>query len=245
MVNCIQGGIMSKLNFEHHIVTLKEIIKETEDIYTFRFEKPDINWEEGTNIHLAFDDFLEHEPKKFVRHFSIMNLPSESCIAFTTRLTGSPYKKRLKDLRPGNHMILYKLGQRMRIRNENRPIVLVSMGVGIAAMKPMMETYALCPEGIENLTNITIDKGEHLYKSQLEGLTGIQHHYLTDRKAFYQVINNSYNPNNIYYIVGSDSFLEDIIQLLKYKGHQSSDIEIDKKPNKKDILLHHVPMKNE
>jgi len=228
---------MSKFDFEHYVITMKEMIRETEDVYTYRFIKPDITWEEGTNIHLAFDDFLDYEPKKFVRHFSVMNLPSESYIAFTTRLSDSAYKNRLKLLKPGDQMILYKLGQRMPMRYENRPLVLISMGVGIAAMKPMMETYALNPEGIESLTNITISKDERIFEDHLEGLKGVSHHYTNNRNDFYSRINESYNHNNIYYVVGSDQFLEDTIQLLKNKGHNYLDIEIDKKQNKKDVLL--------
>ncbi|MBI9015205.1 MAG: hypothetical protein JEZ08_23430 [Clostridiales bacterium] len=228
---------MSKLNFEHYTVVLNEIIRETGDVYTFRFDKPNMTWHEGTNIHLAFDDFLDHEPKKFVRHFSVTNLPSESYIAFTTRLSNSPYKNRLKSLKPGDHMILYKLSQRMKIRYENRPLVLISMGVGIAAMKPIMETYVVTPDGIESLTNITISKNEKIYKSYLENLQGIQHNFVNNRKEFYHLINETYDHNNIYYIVGSDRFIEDIILVLKHKGHHYSDIEIDKKQTKKDILL--------
>lgn len=70
-----------------------------------------------------------------------MNLPSESYIAFTTRLSDSAYKNRLKLIKPGDQMILYKLGQRMPMRYENRPLVLLSMGVDLAAMKPIMATY--------------------------------------------------------------------------------------------------------
>lgn len=227
---------MTTLNFEHYRLALIEIIHESSDIYTFKFDNPNLKWEEGTNIHLAFDDFELHEAKKFVRHFSIMNLDTKPFLGFTTRLSDSPFKIRLKNMSIGDEMIVYKFGHRMPIRFEDRPIVLLSMGVGIAAIKPVMETYEKNSSGIKSMTNITISK-DTIYGNTLSSIKCVSHFYTQYRKDLYACIDQSYSKDNIYYIVGSDLFLENMISILKSKGHSMNDIEIDKKADKKLVLL--------
>jgi len=110
------------------------------------------------------------------------------------------------------------------------------MGVGIAAMKPMMLTYKKDTSGIKSITNITISKDE-IYGDSLTSIKCINHFNTTCRKDLYSAFNKSYSKENIYYIVGSDLFLEDMISILKTKGHNMKDIEMDKKADKKLILL--------
>lgn len=222
---------------QYYTVQLIEKTKEKDDVYTFKFTKPNVAWLEGTNIHLAFNDYLDYDPKYYVRHFSIANLDTEDYIAITTKLTPSPYKSRLSTLNIGDTMIMYKLSQRMPLRYENRPIRLISMGVGIAAIKPMMEYYNLNSNGIKELYHISIFKGKKIYNDACKTLNKTCHIDVHTREALYDELLNTYNEEAIYYIVGSDEFLDNIITRLKVYNHPSSLIEIDKKPDKKILFL--------
>ncbi|MBN2794132.1 MAG: hypothetical protein JXR88_01900 [Clostridia bacterium] len=224
---------------EEKIYSLKliKIISETDEIKTYLFEKPDFSWSEGTNIHVAFHDYKAYDKKLYVRHFSIMNLENESYLSFTTRLSDSPFKKRLKEMSIGDCLLIYKPSQKMKIRKENRPIVLISMGVGLAPMLPIIETFKNQPEGITSVMSIHISKDEYLFKSFFIDHP-IKHYVLHNRNEFYQTIEDTYNSDNIYYLVGSDPFLEHVTRLLLNNGHHPRDIEMDKKSDKKEQIFH-------
>lgn len=227
---------MTTSELKYYKLPLKEIIREANDIFTYKFKNPNLNWEEGANIHLGFEDYQSHDKKKYVRHFSIMNLDHEDYMAFTTRLSDSPFKKRMSQLKLGDEMIVFKFSNRMPMRYENRPIVLLSMGIGIAAMKPIMETYQKNDSQIFSMTNITVSR-EKIYEEHLASLTSTVHYHAQNRMDFNIYLEETYNKNNIYYIVGSDCFLEDTIRWLKMKGHSTLDIEVDKKADKKIELF--------
>jgi hypothetical protein len=71
----------------------------------------------------------------------------------------------------------------------------------------------------------------------LEDLKKPKQYILDKRHALYNTIEASYQKDNIYYVVGSDLFLEQVIMFLLDKGHDYKDIEIDKKANKRDEIL--------
>jgi ferredoxin--NADP+ reductase len=198
---------------------------------TYFYEKPEVTWQEGTNVHVAFEDYEAYEAKKFVRHFSISALPNEDYLTFTTRLSSSPFKQRMQQQVIGDTLMFYSFKQRMPLRYENRPIKLISMGVGLAAFQTMIKAYKNKP-GITSMSSIHISK-ENLFNKELQNYD-VDHTWLSPRTSFFTLLKNTYNVNSIYYIAGSDQFLNDVIKLLLLKGHNIKDIEIDKKDDKKD-----------
>ena len=224
------------LEEKHYPVTLIEIKKIINDIYTFKFSKPDINWSEGTNVHLAFNDFKEHEAKKYERHFSIINLPEEQFISFTTRLSSSPFKIRLMKMKLGDEMIMYKFTQRMPLRLEDKPIVLLSMGVGVAAFRTAIKTFEInSPHSL--ITNINISQDESLYLDEFSTTSNLSNLYVNSRDAFTHQVLKTYSKDSIYYIVGSDPFIEENVKFLLEQNHNPAYIEMDKKENTKHELL--------
>lgn len=218
---------------KYYEIKLKKIINETETIKTYLFDKPDFDWSEGTNIHVAFRDFKDHEKKKFVRHFSIMNVDDQSYLAFTTRVTASPFKHRLNTLKIGDTLLAYKPSQRMKMRSEDRPLVLCSMGVGLAAIKPILETYLKHPKGIESVKSIHISNKERLYDEYFKS-SNFDHTCTHSRHDYYQLLKETYSKKNIYYIVGSEDYIIQNMAILFDLGHTLEDIEIDKKADKKE-----------
>lgn len=202
---------------------------------TYYFEKPAITWAEGTNIHLAFEDHASFESKYYVRHFSIMNTPDKNYIAFTTRLSNSPFKSRLKTLKIGETMLLFKPTRRMPLRYENRPVMLISMGVGLSAMLPKMAAFIKEPIGIKSLESIQISK-DILFSKMIHEY-GINHQTLTNRDSFYSELSRSYQKDAIYYIVGSDDFVSRVGKTLLNLNHDKNNINLDMKPDKKARLL--------
>ncbi len=223
------------MKYKLKIVDIRE---ETDKTKTYFLEKPEeLNWEEGSHTHIAHNGYDEGEfpNKNLVRHMSIMTLNHEERLGFTTRLNDKPseFKRRLTELNIGDDLIVFKLNSRMKLRRENKPVILLSMGVGIATMRPLIKTFLEDNSKIAQLVNINVDSTKtHVYQSELDACeTSNYHNYWTkSRVEFYQTLTNVINDNqSIFYIVGSDLFLRTVIKKLKSFGVRIENIVIDKK----------------
>lgn len=219
-----------------HTLKIIEIVDEGIDTKTFYLEKPeDFNWEEGSHTHIALNGYDTNEVpnKSLVRHMSIMTLAHENRIGFTTRFPSqkSEYKTLLSTYDVGDQLNIFKLGSRMSLRRENRPIVLLSMGVGIATMRPLILSYIQNKQGIDGLTHINVDPHPTIYRNDIESIQDgtFINIWAKTRVEYYQKLNELLRNDSIYYIVGSDTFLRSNIQKLKSIGVKIEDIMIDKK----------------
>lgn len=219
-----------------HTLKIVEIVDEGIDTKTFYLEKPeDFNWEEGSHTHIALNGYDSNEVpnKSLVRHMSIMTLAQENRIGFTTRFPSqkSEYKTLLSNYRVGDVISIFKLGSRMSLRRENRPIILLSMGVGIATMRPLILSYIQNKQGIRGLTHINVDPHPTIYRNDIESIQDetFVNIWTKTRVEYYQKLTELIKKDSIYYIVGSDTFLRSNIQKLKSIGVKIEDIMIDKK----------------
>ena len=220
-----------------HKLKIIEIIDEGIDTKTYYLEKPeDFNWEEGSHTHIALNGYDTENPpnKSLVRHMSIMTLAQEIKIGFNNLFSQqkSEDKTLLSNYKVVDELSIYKLNSRMSLRRENRPIVLLSMGVGIATMRPLILSYIQNKEGIERLIHINVDANPSIYKNDIESIQNDSfiHIWAKTRVEYYQQLTEVFKQgNSIYYIVGSDAFLRSNIQKLKSVGVRMEDIMIDKK----------------
>ncbi len=218
---------------------ITDIVEEAFGTRTYYMEMPeDFLWDEGSHAHIGLDGFDvgEKPVSEWVRHMSIMTLPEEKKIGFTTRKREdcSEFKQKLFDSKVGDEIIVFKPGSRMSLRRESRPVVLLSMGVGVATMRPLILAYDKDAEGIPVMLNINVDSSrDFLYKNDLDKVSSSSYsnYWLDNREALHDLIENGTIPeNSIYYLVGSDAFIIDLIHRLKGKGITIDDIMIDKKP---------------
>lgn len=219
-------------------VKIIDIINEGKDVKTYLLDKPnDITWEEGSHFHIAMLGFDEGDKpnKSLVRHMSIMTLPEENKLGFTTRIPKEPseFKQRLSKLTVGDEVVIFKIGSRMQLRRSNRPIVLLSMGVGIATMRPLIHSFMNDSSDIPNLVHINVDASNKLYQRELEpvDLDQYKNYWVDSRDEYYKTLKSIMKKqgNAIYYIVGSDSFIKANIQHLRMNMVKDTDIILDKK----------------
>jgi ferredoxin-NADP reductase len=218
------------------IIDMKE---EAPGIKTLFLEQPssDFTWLEGAHMHIGLIGFDEGElpNKNWVHHMSIMNLPEDNKIGFTTRIQPpfSEFKEKLSDLRIGDEVILFKLGSRMFLRRENKPIVLVSMGVGIATMRPLILRFLRDNAQISQLININVNSTkDFVYQEELDPLQNscYRNEWVDSRSKFYETLGIATDQEDaIYYVVGNDEFVKDVIGFLKNKNIKEVHILIDKK----------------
>lgn len=225
---------------------LLEKKQEAKEIFSFKFEIPaGLTWHVGSHFHFAFPSFMKGaEPDKtLVRAFSLMSMNDEQYLGFTTRIKEdcSPYKKKLMALHAGDEMTLFKISHHMELKREKKPLVFLSMGVGLATFRPFLISLQRKRDNIPFVTNITIDsKHANLYQSEREMS---QHdcfcnHCVRTRKELYAQIDNCLAmEQSVYYIVGSDSFIQDLCRYLINHSVDKSHIMLDKKMEERQQLL--------
>ncbi|QBG47418.1 hypothetical protein EGM51_08440 [Verrucomicrobia bacterium S94] len=220
-------------------LTLKAVRKEAHGTYSYIFPIPDqFTWDEGCFVHLGnsqFDPAKGRENREFVRHLSIASLSDEGELRFTTRIpeNRSAYKAALAAANPGDTFMLFKPANRMELRREGRPVVLISAGVAMATTRPMMRAFALDSSGIPSLIHLNIDSSaDFLYRREVEqwveDTPGLANHYADSRVYLYAKLEETFLPDAIYYVVGSDGFLVSVGTWLVERGIDKSAIMLDK-----------------
>jgi len=227
-------------------IELLDIIEEAKDTFTYKFNIPKGTvWEAGTNAHLvANGSDTNYAPnREFMRHMSICSLPEEGYIGFSTRARegGSTFKRNLRVSKVGDKLQLFGLKNRLPLHRNNRPVVLISMGVGIATMRPMILEYAKDQQNIPQLVNINIDRAvTEIYQNELAALQipNFENIYVNSRADLHNSIENTLQLTDAeYHIVGSDEFLMNIGAFLLKKGVADDCIKLDKKENRAKQMI--------
>ncbi len=232
---------------EKYKLRIIDIVEEAIGIKSYYFEKPtDLNWLEGAHVHIGHVGFDEGElpNKALVRHMSITTLPSENKLGITTKVPGSnsQFKMKLSELKIGDEVIFFKFGSRMYLRRVNRPLILLSMGVGMATIRPILLAFLKDSSNIPSLINVNVNStGEFLFRDVLDPFSGdtYSNYWLKSRRDFVDLLSElDHKEEAIYYIVGSDEFMKDNIKLLNSRGVRNEDIILDRKEEKlKDYFL--------
>jgi ferredoxin--NADP+ reductase len=226
---------------EKYKLKIIDIVDEAIDTKSYYFEKPaELNWLEGAHVHIGHIGYDEGElpNKALVRHMSITTLSTEGKLGITTKVPGSnsQFKMRLSELKIGDEVIFFKFGSRMYLRRSNRPLVFLSMGVGMATIRPVLLAYIKDQTDIPSIINVNVNSGgEFLYQEELDPYTGgtYVNEWLLSREDFTQRVTELADQGDaIYYIVGNDVFMKDTIKLLNHKGVKNEDIILDRKEEK-------------
>jgi len=232
-------------NYKIYPVEFINKVKETDETYTYHFTKPkDLEWEEGAHTHLAlnhFDQSIGWWQKKDIHHFSIMSLPEENVISFTTRfrVLHSDYKEELDQLKKGDPLYVFKVGSRVKLKRVERPISLISGGVALATFRPLVYRYAKDDSHIGDMYVLNIDSsGNFLYADEMmqyeQNADKLSVQYVERRELFYAYLQDRIDSLGIdkgyYYIVGSDEFIASVYQELQKYAIDNEQIILDKKP---------------
>lgn len=214
---------------EKHLLEIVDIKDENTRTKTYYLKRPsEIDWIEGSFMHITFDG-VEPSPET-VRHMSILTLPEEDTIAFTTRIDhDTDFKQKLSKLTVDDHLVMFKIHSHLGLRRIDKPLVFLSMGVGVATLRPLFKAYQKNKEGIPSITHLSIDTDQpYLFENEIKG-EQVQHLYVNNRQDYYNRLKETVNPDALYYVVGSDQFMKDSIKALKEEGIQSDQILIDRR----------------
>ncbi|MDD2214708.1 MAG: hypothetical protein PHR21_09265, partial [Oscillospiraceae bacterium] len=110
------------------------------------------SWEPGAHTHVALPDFMQKEGpiRDLVRHMSICTLPEEGRLSFVTRINRQPtvFKTRLFQAKPGDTLALFKIGSCLPLARDGRPLVMLTMGLAAATIRPLLLAASRNAQGI-------------------------------------------------------------------------------------------------
>lgn len=203
--------------------------------YDFKSILP-LSWYEGDSSKL----FIHVNGERVGKKFSYATLPSEDIIRFTTRIreNRSAYKEKLAKLTIGDLIDVSEPSGEFWLKRDGRPALLLSNGVGIAAMRSLIKAFIEDSSQIRGLTQINIDRDGNIYKDEFDQFVGSHPQftsiYTSTRNEFYQqvdfecqklMLESGIIPN--IYIVGSDNFVIDTMNHAMHLGFGQEDIVTD------------------
>lgn len=146
--------------------------RETPSVATFRFEAPGagFSYEPGQFVSIEIESVAD--PRGPRRSFTLSSSPTErGVVAITTKLTNSPFKRRLEALAPGEPVTLRGPFGRFLLEAV-RPALLIAGGIGITPFRSMLRFAA--DTGLRRPTvlldsNATVE--EIVFREELDRLT--------------------------------------------------------------------------
>lgn len=219
---------------------INKIIEETPEVKTYLLDCPeDFTWEEGSHTHIALEGFNAGDKpnRSLIRHMSISTLPHENAIGITTRIREqcSEFKSILRNLEVGNEVAIFKTHSNVPLKREDKNVYLLSSGVGLATFRPLVLDYFERADNVNKIHSLNIDSTKNflftnIFKSEPDKKFSAQ--FVDNRKDYYEEVKNlAADKDAIFYVVGSDEFLEQNIEVLREEGIKPEQIMLDKREN--------------
>jgi len=229
-----------------HWLKIKNIVKETPEIYTFLLERPkDFIWDEGAHTHFAMQGFnAGSQPNRsLIRHMSISTAPFEDAIGITTRIKEqcSEFKSILKQLTIGDEVAIFKTYTNLPLKRFGRNVYLLSSGVGLATFRSIVLDYFNRPDGVKHMHSLNIESSKQfLFPDMFISASdkNFTAQFVDNRKAYYEEAQKlAADKDGLFYIVGSDEFLADNIKVLRENGIPVEQMMLDKHEEQRAQLL--------
>lgn len=225
---------------------INKIIEETAEVKTYLLDCPEgFTWEEGAHTHFALEGFNagEQPNRSLIRHMSISTLPHEKSIGITTRIKRdcSMFKTSLKNLEVGSEVALFKTHSNIPLKRADKNVYLLSAGVGLATFRPLVLDYFERADQVNKINSLNIDTSDDflfksIFTSNIDKKFTAQ--FVNNRKAYYEEVKKfTADKDGHFYIVGSDDFLLQNINVLLAEGIKPEQIMLDKHDKQRSELL--------
>lgn len=216
---------------------INKIIEETSEVRTYLLDCPqDFTWEAGSHTHFALEGFNHGDKpnRSLIRHMSISTLPHEDATGITTRIKEqcSEFKTILKNLEVGNEVAVFKTHSNVPLKREGKNVYLLSSGVGLATFRPLVLQYFKLPDNINHIHSLNIDSSKNylftdIFSSAPDKKFTAQ--FVVNRKDYYDEVKTlAADKDGLFYVVGSDEFLVQNIEVLREQGIKAEQIILDK-----------------
>ena len=223
--------------FKKRELVFIESYKESENAYTFLFEKEkDVTWKAGQH---GLFTITHKKIKNGTRPITVASAPAENVIQITLGISDTPsdFKKAMLELQPGMKISMSGPVGSFYLQDDS-PSILIAGGIGITPFRSMLKQIEAEGNGVGNKIHLLYmdSKKSFVFKDELEKTannTSVDITYLEARNDLQQEINklsSLYENNGKYYIAGPKSMVESI------SAHLQSN-SISKKSIKKDVFF--------
>lgn len=226
--------------------TINKIIEETTEVKTYLLDCPEeFTWEEGSHTHFALEGFnAGDKPNRgLIRHMSISTLPNENTIGITTRIRKqcSEFKAILRNHKVGDKVAIFKTHSNVPLKREGKNVYLLSSGVGLATFRPLVLDYLERADNVNQIHSLNIDSSKdflftNIFKSAPDKKFTSQ--FVDNRKDYYEEVKNlAEDKDGLFYVVGSDEFIVQNIEVLREHGIKPEQIMLDKHEQQRSEFL--------
>ncbi|MER2090307.1 MAG: FAD-dependent oxidoreductase [Sporosarcina sp.] len=189
--------------------------KESEDVYSFLFEKEkDLTWKAGQH---GLFTITHKKIKSPIRPFTIASAPSENMVRLTMRISDQPsdFKKAMLELKQGMHVKMSGPVGGFYLK-DNSPSLLIAGGIGITPFRSIVKQVEAEENGPDNKIHLLyLDSNKSfIFKNELDGIadnSSVDVTYLDSRDELHQEIDkftNLYMNSGKYYIAGPKSMVD-------------------------------------
>ncbi|MFH5780062.1 FAD-dependent oxidoreductase [Heyndrickxia oleronia] len=210
--------------------------KESENVYTFLFEKDsDLSWKAGQH---GLFNIIHRKIKNPTRPFTLAAAPSENIVRITIKIDENPseFKYAMLELKQGMKISMSGPVGGFYLK-ENIPSLLIAGGIGITPFRSILKQLEEEEDSIRKPIHLLYmdSKKSFLFKEELNAIANhpsISVTYLDSRDGLYQEIEkftSLYNNNSKYFIAGPISMVNSIASYLQNNG-------IPKRNIKKDVF---------
>ncbi len=218
--------------FKKRELVFIESYKESEDVYTFVFEKEkDLTWKAGQH---GLFSITHKKVKNPTKPFTISSAPSENVVKLTIKINDNPsdFKKAMLELKRG--MTIGMSGPLGSFKlNDDRPTVLIAGGIGITPFRSIVKQIEVEGNGNKKPIHLLYMDSEksYLFKDELDANnTSISITYFDSRDKLHQEIDalsNLYQNNGQYLIAGPKSMVDSITSYLQKNSISKKNIKKD------------------
>lgn len=217
---------------------INKIIDESSEVKTFLLDLPeDFTWEEGAHTHMGLKGFNTGDApnKSLVRHMSISTLPAEKTVGITTRIKDqcSEFKAILKSLAVGDEVALFKIHSNVPLKRVEKNLYLLSSGVGLATFRPVVLQYLENQENVKSIYSLNVDSTkDYLFTDVFTSVPekNFTAQFVDTRAEYYATAEKlAADQDGIFYVIGSDEFIKQNIELLFKQGIKREQIVLDKR----------------
>lgn len=202
-------------------MTLESRKHEYDGVSTWHF-KPDQDYpfEAGMMLHMIAPGNPPDGPKNndTVRHLSFASAPKEGVFSFAMDVSSSTdFKQKMDALQPGGKCEFFKIKFKHFApawTAEQREVVFIAGGIGITPIRSLIVQHG---DAIDWQLIHVARNSKHLYAAELKNLGEVE---CTDHAGVASKVAAavSKKPRALYYICGSDRFMQGMLALLAEHG---------------------------
>ncbi|MBS4220008.1 FAD-dependent oxidoreductase [Bacillus sp. FJAT-49711] len=223
--------------FKKRELPLIESYNESENVYTFLFEKEkDLTWKAGQH---GLFTITHKKVKSPTRPFTLASAPTEKMIKITTSINDDPsdFKKAMLELKQGMKVSMSGPVGSFYLK-DNSPSLLIAGGIGITPFRSILKQLEADGNGVEKPLHLLYmdSKKSYLFHNELDEMAknlSISVTYLDSRNDLHAEIDKFtglYKNNGKYFIAGPKSMVDSMSSYLV--NHN-----ISKRNIKKDVFF--------